>query len=178
MTFSSGFGSEKLRRMAALSLVMASAVSWAQSDGPAAKPAAPIERMTAQEMVERLSVPNTRSLRNLAPRLDLSVQFDFDSAKLRPASHELLNNLVRALQSDALKELRVRVEGHTDGVGALAYNEALSQRRAESVVGYLIEAGVDRQRLEAQGLGSSQPLYPEDPRAPGNRRVRVTPVRP
>ncbi|MBQ1177090.1 MAG: OmpA family protein, partial [Paludibacteraceae bacterium] len=49
------------------------------------------------------------------------------------------------------------VTGHTDNVGNDAYNQTLSEKRAESVVQYLIEKGIDSKRLVSQGMGSSQP---------------------
>jgi outer membrane protein OmpA-like peptidoglycan-associated protein len=65
------------------------------------------------------------------------------------------------------------VEGHTDSTGADAYNQALSERRANSVLRYLVDAGVPASRLSAQGFGESQPVADNDT-AEGraqNRRV-------
>lgn len=74
--------------------------------------------------------------------------------------------------------VRTEVEGHTDSVGSEVYNQALSQRRAESVASYLINHGVSSSRLEAKGLGESNPIADnstEDGRAL-NRRVELKPV--
>ena len=56
--------------------------------------------------------------------------------------------------------MRVRVEGHTDSKGSDAYNQRLSQRRAEAVVKYLIGKGIDPSRLEAVGFGEGRPIAP------------------
>ncbi len=74
--------------------------------------------------------------------------------------------------------IRTEVEGHTDSVGTDVYNQALSQRRAESVMSYLISHGISSSRLEAKGLGESNPIADnstEDGRAL-NRRVELKPV--
>lgn len=54
--------------------------------------------------------------------------------------------------------LRVRVEGHTDNKGNSAYDQGLSQRRAEAVVAFLVKAGIDAGRLEAKGFGDAPPV--------------------
>ena len=72
-------------------------------------------------------------------------------------------------------DLRVSVEGHTDAMGSDAYNQALSERRAQAVKRYLVSAGVDASRLETMGYGESQPVASndtEDGRAM-NRRVEL-----
>ncbi|MEM7138581.1 MAG: OmpA family protein [Myxococcota bacterium] len=87
------------------------------------------------------------------------IYFDFDSAKLQERSHAVLDNVAAVLKSHPEVTL-VRVEGHTDSRGNDAYNMRLSQRRAESVVRYLVKAGVNRGRLAAEGFGESDPLIP------------------
>lgn len=110
-----------------------------------------------------------------APRsVDLVINFNFDSASLQPASKPLLDVLAIALSSDKLKTIRFKVEGHTDAKGHQAYNQQLSSRRAESVVSYLAEKGVAKDRMLPEGKGFSELLYPEKPTAMENRRVRIT----
>jgi OOP family OmpA-OmpF porin len=55
-----------------------------------------------------------------------------------------------------------RIEGHTDNVGAAAFNQTLSQQRAETVVAYLKDQGIDASRLVAKGFGDTKPLVPND----------------
>ena len=78
------------------------------------------------------------------------------------------------MRSERLSALRFRVEGHTDAKGNPAYNLRLSQRRADSVIGHLTAAGVERTRLNAEGRGATELLRPDAPNAIENRRVRIT----
>lgn len=87
------------------------------------------------------------------------IYFDFDSATLQERSHPVLDNVAAVLKAHPEVTL-VRVEGHTDSRGRAAYNMKLSQRRAESVVRYLVGEGVSPDRLVAEGFGESDPLIP------------------
>ena len=142
--------------------------------------AQPMKNASVDQLVEQLAgpeQPKTRSLRNLKPEprsIDLVIQFDFDSAKLQENSKPLLDNLVAAMKNDRLMSVRFKVEGHTDAKGSEAYNQNLSMRRAESVVSYMAEKGIDKERMEGIGRGFSDLLYPDKPQAMENRRVRIT----
>ncbi|MBA3452278.1 MAG: OmpA family protein, partial [Deltaproteobacteria bacterium] len=85
------------------------------------------------------------------------VYFKTNSANLNKRSNRLLDNMAFVLKAHP-EIVRVRVEGHTDDVGNDAKNQILSQARAESVVAYLVNAGVDAGRLEAVGHGEGKPL--------------------
>jgi outer membrane protein OmpA-like peptidoglycan-associated protein len=92
-------------------------------------------------------------------RLSISDAINFDTARdtIKPGSFPILDQIARVLI--AHPELtQVRVEGHTDDVGAAAYNKDLSQRRAASVVRYLAGKGVDAGRLTAAGYGFERPV--------------------
>lgn len=133
---------------------------------------------SVEEIINALKpAVKTRSLgRNLqveSPKIDLSIGFDFDSAKLKDDSKPQLDRLVEALKNERLASLRFQVEGHTDALGSAAYNDSLSTRRAEAVVTYMTQAGVERDRLQSIGKGFTELLDPNDPRAAKNRRVRV-----
>ena len=139
----------------------------------------PIQSATADELVDKLAAPKTvtRSLRNLAPeprKIDLMIQFDFNSARLQEASKPLLTSLADAMGSERIKALRFKVEGHTDAVGKANYNQQLSEKRAQSVLEFLANKGVEKDRLLAEGKGSSELLLPDKPDAMENRRVRIT----
>ena len=142
--------------------------------------AQPMKNASVDQLVEQLAgpeQPKTRSLRNLKPEprsIDLVIQFDFDSAKLQENSKPLLDNLVAAMKNDRLMSVRFKVEGHTDAKGSEAYNQNLSMRRAESVVNYMADKGIEKERMEGIGKGFSDLLYPEKPQAMENRRVRIT----
>ncbi|MEY3272810.1 MAG: hypothetical protein RLZZ341_1711, partial [Pseudomonadota bacterium] len=108
-----------------------------------------------------------------APSLSLPIQFEPNSARVRPESGGLLGDLVAAMISPELRDSRFLIEGHTDARGNPAANRRLSQERAEEVRQYLILLGVHASRLQAVGKGSSAPANPRDPLAAENRRVRV-----
>ena len=108
-----------------------------------------------------------------APSLSLPIQFEPNSARVRPESGGLLGDLVAAMISPELRDSRFLIEGHTDARGNPAANRQLSQERAEEVRQYLILLGVHASRLQAVGKGSSAPANPRDPLAAENRRVRV-----
>ena len=154
-----------------------SALAFSQTAAPASA-AAP----TAAQMVEQLKPPvATRSLRNLVieqapaprPSLSLNIQFDFNSAHIRPESLDALNNRATALSSPALAGSKFAIEGHTDAKGNPEYNRKLSEQRAFAVRDLLTSKGVDAQQLVATGKGASEPANPADPLAPENRRVRI-----
>jgi|SoiMethySBSTD1v2_1073268.scaffolds.fasta_scaffold738014_1 outer membrane protein OmpA-like peptidoglycan-associated protein len=107
------------------------------------------------------------------PSISMQVQFDFDSDKVSAGAGETLNNLAKALQSDSLRGRSFDVIGHTDAKGTPSYNVNLSRRRAASVKSYLVNHGVDAERLRAVGKGMTEPLNKTDPEAPENRRVEV-----
>jgi len=135
---------------------------------------------TVDQLVERLAPAQetkTRSLRNLTPQarsIDLVIQFDFDSANLQDASKPLLNNLAEAMNTDRLASINFRIEGHTDAKGTETYNRQLSNLRAKSVLNYLADKGISKDRLTVEGKGFSDLLYPDKPRAIENRRVRIS----
>ena len=144
--------------------------------------AAPLNNASVNELVDKLApsteVVKTRSLgsRNLVPTkksVDLVIQFDLDSAKLKEASKPLLDNLANALKSERMASMRFKVEGHTDAQGTAEHNLKLSLSRAESVSAYLSAQGVDADRLSVEGKGFSELLFPDKPKAAENRRVKI-----
>jgi outer membrane protein OmpA-like peptidoglycan-associated protein len=105
------------------------------------------------------------------------VNFDFDRAEVRSDAAVILDEAATLL-SDALRECpsrSVSVEGYTDATGADAYNLILSERRANAVLDYLADKGVDASRLSAKGFGESSPIAPNDTRDGRalNRRVEL-----
>jgi outer membrane protein OmpA-like peptidoglycan-associated protein len=103
----------------------------------------------------------------------LLIQFDFNSARVRPESQQALANLSQALLSAELQGSSFAVEGHTDAKGSADYNLKLSQQRALAVRDYLKTKGVAESRLQAAGKGSSELANSEQPFAAENRRVRI-----
>ncbi len=85
-----------------------------------------------------------------------NIFYDFDSASLRPESETELEKLVDLMNE--FPEVLVELSAHTDRKGSDEYNEDLSRRRAESVVAYLVNRGIDKGRLSATGHGKTQPV--------------------
>jgi len=83
------------------------------------------------------------------------VLFDTNSAALRSASRDALQEMAGVFEK--YPNTTIEVEGHTDSRGTDAYNQRLSERRASSVAGYLEQLGVRSSRVDAIGLGESQP---------------------
>jgi len=107
------------------------------------------------------------------------ILFDFDEAELREESAPTLQQVVELLSLS--EDPAVAVVGHTDGQGSPAYNQDLSERRAQAVVSALVELGADPGRLQPQGRGQTEPVAEEtrpdgsdDPEGrAANRRVEV-----
>lgn len=89
------------------------------------------------------------------PVLVRGVYYEFDKADLTDNSREALDRLVKVLKENP--NITIELSAHCDYRGRAEYNERLSQRRAESVVRYLTEHGIDAERLTAKGYGESQP---------------------
>lgn len=119
-------------------------------------------------------IAETRRTENgIVTTLKEKLLFDTNSASLKPAaasSLDQIGDIIRRYPED-----RVVVAGHTDNRGSEAYNETLSQRRAEAVRRHLIARGVSSSSLEALGYGKSQPVAPNatDAGRAKNRRVEL-----
>lgn len=101
------------------------------------------------------------------------VLFATNSAELQSRANSNLDKLVGFLKE--YPERRVQIEGHTDNVGSVQYNQDLSQRRANSVRDYLTQHGIASQRLSTAGMGMGQPVASNDSSAgrQQNRRVEI-----
>ena len=91
----------------------------------------------------------------MTPVLIDNIFYDFDRATLRPESKTSLDELVKLLNENP--NITIELSAHCDYKGSAAYNKQLSQRRAESVVNYLIEKGIARERLTPVGYGKEKP---------------------
>lgn len=104
---------------------------------------------------------------------DSGILFDFDSDRLRSASRENLTELATTL--DKYPGSEVLVVGHTDSSGNEDYNEGLSRRRAEAAAAHLVQQGIARDRIQAEGLGEKEPVASNSTESgrQANRRVEV-----
>ncbi len=88
------------------------------------------------------------------------VLFDFDQSALRSDAAATLDDIAEAIAYFA--DAPVRVAGHTDSHGSDGYNQKLSENRAQSVVDYLMGAGVESGRITAEGFGETRPVAPNE----------------
>lgn len=99
-----------------------------------------------------------------------AAEFVQGKADLSESAKFVLHDLAKVLEKN--QELRLRLEGHTSAEGDAAFNQKLSEARAQAAVTFLVEhEGIDASRLEAVGRGSSELKNTEDPMAPENRRT-------
>ena len=85
-----------------------------------------------------------------------NIFFDFDESNLLPVSYKELDRLDEQLQ--VFKDLSIVIEGHTDNMGTFEYNMQLSVDRARAVVDYLLEKGLEKERIAYEGFGYTRPL--------------------
>ena len=107
-------------------------------------------------------------------KVDLyGIYFDTDKATLKSESEGTLNQVLSLLK--AKPDLRIALAGHTDSQASDSHNLDLSKRRAQAVVKWLTDKGVDGDRLEAEGFGETQPVADNDSAAGRalNRRVEI-----
>jgi len=108
------------------------------------------------------------------PKIDLEIRFDYNSAEITKTSMPAVQELGKALSDTGLKGSTFVVAGHTDAVGSEAYNQDLSERRADTIKKYLSEKyGIAGANLVTVGYGKSKPKDPNAPLDPVNRRVQV-----
>ncbi|MFP8872569.1 MAG: OmpA family protein [Myxococcota bacterium] len=164
--------------LAALMFGVAAVALPVAADGPSVTDLSDVEVNVIEsgDIVEALAV--TRGIRVRAsarPRVRLPVDFEFNSAELKPEAKALLEKVGRALTAPDLETFRFSIEGHTDSIGGEDFNTNLSKRRAEVVQDYLANTGVDQMRLESIGLGEANPVDTNvtDEGRQHNRRVEI-----
>ena len=124
-----------------------------------------------------LSLGERQEIAELAatkPKIDLEIQFEYNSADISKNSVTAVQELGKALSDSTLKGSTFVVAGHTDAIGGEAYNQDLSERRADTIKKYLTEKyGVDGSNLVTVGYGKTRPKDANAPMDPANRRVQV-----
>jgi outer membrane protein OmpA-like peptidoglycan-associated protein len=151
------------------------ALTQAQADLTASRLKTDEANQRAKALEERLTklADVKEDARGTIVTLSGSVLFPSNKATLLPAAETRLNDVSDALMST--KERSITIEGYTDSRGSDDTNIALSQRRAEAVRSYLVSRGYEGDRIQARGLGKSQPIASND-NAEGranNRRVEI-----
>jgi outer membrane protein OmpA-like peptidoglycan-associated protein len=86
-----------------------------------------------------------------------SVNFDFDAASIRPDAQPILDEAIRVMREQD-GDFAIVLEGHTDSIGSVSYNQDLSQQRADNVRSYLVDHGIPREKIRSVGYGESQPV--------------------
>jgi outer membrane protein OmpA-like peptidoglycan-associated protein len=128
----------------------------------------PTRSLTTTEREQIASIAQKR------PSIDLEVNFEYNSDAIGPKATPQVTALGQALSSADLKGITFIVAGHTDGKGGEAYNQGLSERRADAVKRFLLEKyGIEAGSLVTVGYGKSQLKNTSDPLAGDNRRVQV-----
>ena len=135
-----------------------------------------VKALTPAPVLKRgLTLESSETAPRPRPSIDLNVEFEYDSANLTPTARFQLDALAGALRSDGLRGSRFEIAGHTDARGTPAYNEALSERRAQSVRDYLTTRhGINAALLAATGWGFTRLKNTADPFAAENRRVQIS----
>ena len=123
-----------------------------------------------EELTSKL-VPVTGEMQR---SVDLTVPFARNSAKLTATAREQLDELGAALAGERLKPLDVGVYGHTDASGKAAYNQQLSEKRAATVVGYLVRGfSLEPRRFRHAGYGEERLVEGIAANSPRHRRVEI-----
>jgi len=152
----------------------------AREEADAAKAEADRIRQEAEAELNRLEEALSKVVETRRTALGLvlnlgedSIKFDFDRAELKPKERELLSRIAGILLTSS--DYTVSVNGHTDDVGTEDYNQKLSERRAEVVHRYLLEAGVPGEIMTVTGWGKTKPRVEgtSDAARAKNRRVEL-----
>jgi len=133
-----------------------------------------VQEAKLRKQLEGTGVRVVRNGDNITLVMPGNVTFDVDKADIKASFYPVLDSV--ALVVDEYDKTIIDVVGHTDSTGSQQYNQALSERRADSVARYLISQKVDRVRIETFGMGELRPIA-SNATAEGrqlNRRVELT----
>ena len=108
---------------------------------------------------------------NLVLSLPVEILFDFDSSKVEEGVKESLNTLGKALAEN--KDIKLKIDGHTDYIGTEQYNLNLSLKRANSIKNYLIGRGVSANNISIEGYGKQNPVANNSTEAGRANNIRV-----
>lgn len=137
--------------------------------------AAPAATTTTAAMTSATTAA-TSTAADSRPSANMNILFVTGSAELTPSAVQALRTLGQALTHESMGQSRFLIEGHTDSVGDKAMNQDLSDRRAATVAGFLIqEFRLPSERLSTRGVGEEQLMVPtaDNVPEPRNRRVHI-----
>ena len=120
-----------------------------------------VEEVSTENIISSTTIEKEVSISKIPdqPMVLPNILYEFNSAALTTESMETIDNYLYKLLIDN-PEIIVLLAAHTDSKGSEAYNLNLSQKRAASVVNYLIKKGISRERLKSKGFGESKPIAP------------------
>lgn len=131
-------------------------------------------KMKQDSVLAEVSVGDVRHEPLVLKKIDLHINFDFNSTALDQESKKYLDDLAVALEENEF--LKVKLIGHTDDVGSERFNKQLSLARAEELKDYLVSKGISSTRISAKGMGEEQPVATNETEEgrTRNRRVELT----
>ena len=133
-----------------------------------------VTQMSTSPVIIQSNVPAVYNFQMLKVGTEITlsndaIHFDFNSSQIQPAGYPALDEWVKLMKDNPY--MTAEIQGHTDAVGSEDYNQALSERRAASVVSYLTGRGVERSRLTSIGYGESRLVVQTQEKNETNRRV-------
>ncbi|OKO77164.1 OmpA family protein [Bradyrhizobium sp. NAS96.2] len=152
-------------------------LSGTQVDPAATAKEASFLNSVRNRQTRSLSLGERQEIADIAankPKIDLEIHFDYNSAEIAKGSAQAVQELGKALSDASMKGSTFVLAGHTDAIGSEAYNQDLSERRADTIKTYLVEHyGLNGSDLVTVGYGKTRPKDPNAPMDPTNRRVQV-----
>ena len=130
-------------------------------------------RYTARSRTARAPVAYGAGRVADAPRADLMIGFELNSAQITTDGRAKARVFAQSLLMPELRAKRFLIEGHTDARGGVPLNMELSRRRAQAVADFLAAQGVEQSRIEVRGFGPSMPIPGHSASDPRNRRVEA-----
>ncbi|MEM8939068.1 MAG: OmpA family protein [Bacteroidota bacterium] len=124
---------------------------------------------------DEIQIKDIEQLESLGKKaMAQNIYFEFDDTEIKRESLPILNRLLQLLQSSP--NLKIEIAGHADNIGSNQINKIVSQKRAESVKKWLVQKGIDANRILARGYGKELPLATNDDEFEGrelNRRIEI-----
>jgi outer membrane protein OmpA-like peptidoglycan-associated protein len=130
--------------------------------------------LNVQAAQPELPPPPPKKAKIVEERIEISekVQFAYNDSTILEASHDLLNDVGLVMKQHP-EVKKIRIEGHASSEGEEDYNKDLSDRRAKAVMDFLIDVGIDSERMEAIGYGEERPIASNDTEEGREKNRRV-----